>query len=88
MSWSGHKECVFNAFKYSLGMGEIKGSNYKNLKVYESFFQILGVSHSPVVSFLTNRTRLIASLRTDTIDSSCCIGISVTLKNTLKIFHL
>lgn len=34
MSWSGHKECIFNAFKYSLGMGELNGSNYKNMKVY------------------------------------------------------
>ena len=33
MSWSGHKECVFNAFKYSLGMGELKGLDYGKLKV-------------------------------------------------------
>ena len=34
MPFSEAKCSVFNAFKYSLGMGEIKGSNYKNLKVY------------------------------------------------------
>lgn len=34
MPFSAAKCSVFNAFKYSLGMGEIKGSNYKNLKVY------------------------------------------------------
>ena len=33
MSWSGHKECVFNAFKYSLGMGELKGLDYGKIKV-------------------------------------------------------
>lgn len=34
MAWSANKKCVFNAYKYSLGMGDIKGSNYKNMKVY------------------------------------------------------
>lgn len=33
MSWSGHKECIFNAFKYSLGMGELKGLDYGKLKI-------------------------------------------------------
>ena len=34
MAFSAMQHAVFNAFKYSLGMGEIKGSKYKNLKVY------------------------------------------------------
>lgn len=34
MAFSAMQHGVFNAFKYSLGMGEIKGSKYKNLKVY------------------------------------------------------
>lgn len=33
MSWSGHKECIFNAFRYSLGMGELKGLDYGKLKI-------------------------------------------------------
>ena len=32
--WADNKNCIFNAYRYSLGMGEIKGSNYKNMKVY------------------------------------------------------
>lgn len=34
MAWSAHHDCIFNAYKYSLGMGEIKGSNYNKMKVY------------------------------------------------------
>ena len=34
MAFSATQHAVFNAFKYSLGRGDIKGRNYRNLKVY------------------------------------------------------
>lgn len=34
MSFSSTNHAVFKAFKFSLGLGEIKGSMYRNMKVY------------------------------------------------------
>ena len=34
MAFSATEHIVFNAFKYSLGVGDISGSNFKNMKVY------------------------------------------------------
>ena len=34
MAWSANRNCVFNAYRYSLGMGDINGIKYSNLKVY------------------------------------------------------
>ena len=34
MSWSANRNCVFNAYRYSLGMGELYGISYADLKLY------------------------------------------------------
>ena len=48
MAWSGNNNGVINAYKYSLGMGELKGLNYKNLKVYITDSNFYATNHNRI----------------------------------------